>query len=215
MTEIATTNTKTILRVKIDNNWSGENFKEFFHSMSTLFRILWKIDYLQTLGSTNIEGFAHLEDVDFFKNFHTIENNLYRKLEYSDLFKNNSLIEHFLLKNSFKLEKRSPDKDIRIDKIQFSSPGFTDFTGLGKIIEQIFELIKYYFPNKEGKLKVKSLELDIVEKTIKNLEELGYSKTSIRKIIGLKNASILLLNQLKSENKITGFILDNENPETD
>jgi hypothetical protein len=38
---------------------------------------------------------------------------------------------------------------IQVVKLSYNSPGFADFAGLGKILEQLKEIIIYYFPNKK------------------------------------------------------------------
>ena len=91
---------------------------------------------------------------------------------------------------------------ITIKKIHYSSPGLTDIIGLGKFLDIVFKCVKYYFPNKNDKLQTELLTQDILYKKIENLEKMGYSKKEIKKLIRIKNLSIINLEYLIQEKKV-------------
>jgi len=64
-------------------------------------------------------------------------------------------------------------------------------------------LFKYYFPSEETKLKNDLLKQDIITKKIENLKSIGVPEKDLRKILDVRNSSILNLKNLKLSNKIT------------
>ena len=77
--------------------------------------------------------------------------------------------------------------------------------GLGKIVEQLFDILKYYFPNKEIKLRNELLEQEIISLKVENLKSLGVSDEELQKIFDLRNNAILNIKDLKLSNKITNI----------
>ena len=108
-----------------------------------------------------------------------------------------------LILRAHKLEK----SDLKIKQISYASPGFSDVVGLGKIIENMMDLIKHYVPNKNQKLINEKLELDIIEKKIEILKSIGYPEKEIQKFIDIKNNSMSNIIQLRLLEKVINYEL--------
>ncbi|MEP6262824.1 MAG: hypothetical protein ABJ092_14705 [Gillisia sp.] len=206
MTETEITTENKTLRIKIDQRWSSADFSNLFESLTFLYQIFIEIDSLDFM---NVQLYNTVAKSSISENLSNINGLLYRRLRYSDIFENEQRVE--AAKFGFVVPReREYFPDLEITKIKYSSPGFSDFVGLGKIIEQIFEFIKYYLPNKMGELELEEREQDILYKKIKNLEELGYSKKEIRKLFEIRNTIAPSISELYQLKKITGVELKKE-----
>ena len=115
----------------------------------------------------------------------------------------NKINLRMLILRAHKLEK----SDLKIKQISYASPGFSDVVGLGKIIENMMDLIKHYVPNKNQKLINEKLELDIIEKKIEILKSIGYPEKEIQKFIDIKNNSMSNIIQLRLLEKVINYEL--------
>lgn len=133
---------------------------------------------------------------------------MFKELSYGDTFDNDKLFNNFFyLRVLFSEEKEKECEDLQIKEVKYASPGFSDFAGFGKIIENMIDLIKHYIPNKNQKLENEKLELDNFEKKIRMLNSIGYSPKEIRKFLDIRNHTISNLKQLKDLNKVISFEL--------
>jgi len=189
-----------ILRINIDGKWSSTDFTNLFESLTILYIIAIEVDRIDFLDN-QIYGSkpdSPLNDILF--NFN---GDLFKRMRNSSIYDNEKGMKDLI--PSFEW-KRVFYHDLQVVQIKFSSPGFTDFVGFGKIIEQLVELLRYYIPNKEDVLKRESLKQDVISKQIQNLEAMGYSKKEIKKLYDARNVAIINLKQLSDfSDQITGF----------
>ena len=71
---------------------------------------------------------------------------------------------------------------LSLKEYSYSSPGWFDIAGIGKVIESTFEIIKYYFPNKDQQVKTAVEVENLLQKKIENLKRMGYSNKEIKKM---------------------------------
>ncbi len=206
-----------ILRLKIDKNWTSDDFINIFNSLNLIYEILLELEFIDDeveflkkyKKENNLSESIKLKDQGFefeiLNDIQIIDGKLYKKLNYASISNNSLLIKDFSQNFTKKLliNDRTPNNLLKVSKIKFASPGFADFVGLGKIVEQVFDIVKYYFPNKENDLKNSLLEQDLITKKIDNLKSIGYSKKDIQKILNVRDSSILNIKNLKLSNKIT------------
>lgn len=195
-----------VLRIKIDGKWTSSQFSNLFESLSFLYQLLSEMNKIEVLES---QLYGKVPEGHISSSLLNINGELYKKLNFPLSYENSKDFE-----NAFSLSfgflnyskyKRESFEDLYIKEIKYASPGFTDFVGAGKIIEQIFSIVKYYFPNKKEKLENEILEQELITKKIKTLELIGYSRKEIRKYLDTRNNVILNLKQLEIEKKIIDF----------
>lgn len=194
-----------ILRINIDGNWNASDFINLFESLSLLYQLfteLDKIDYIET------QVYKKYQVSQINKNLINLNGSLYKKLNFDDTYKNFEIFDNkinlrMLILRAHKLEK----SDLKIKQISYASPGFSDVVGLGKIIENMMDLIKHYVPNKNQKLINEKLELDIIEKKIEILKSIGYPEKEIQKFIDIKNNSMSNIIQLRLLEKVINYEL--------
>lgn len=182
-----------MLKVNIDGDWTSDDFLNLFVSLNLLYKLL------NILGGKYPIISYRLDEIQL------IDGQLYKRLNFSSTADNLSLIEsrdHHFTKD-FLSNDRIEKYVFAIYKIQYASPGFADFVGIGKIVQQIFSLLRYYFPNEKDRLQNKLIEQDIIHKKIENLKEIGAKDKDMQKIIDIRNTSILNIRNLKLSDKIT------------
>lgn len=214
------TNTLTknkALRVSIDNNWSSSDFVNLFNSLNFLYKIFIELEFLDDSIEMFIEYKKENNDITFGDYFlsgvvqralhdiHIVDGNIYKKLNYSSVSNNSKLVTDRQQEFTKTLlnEDRIDHMVFKVSKIKYASPGYADLVGIGKIVEEIFNLFKYYFPNKEGRLNQVKLEQDIISKKIENLKSLGVKDKELQKLFDVRNNSILNIKNLKLSDKIT------------
>ena len=192
------------LKIKIDKSWSSSDFSNLFDSLTILYQLFIEID---SIDKINVQIYGEVAKSNLKEDLFNINGELFKRLKYSSTFKNEEQFNPKYFFGSILLasQQTTPRPDLKVSKIQFASPGFSDFVGVGKIVEQIFELIKYYFPNKKGKVENELLSQDLISKKIQNLRALGYSEQELKKFNDIKNSCMLTINDLKFKDKITGI----------
>lgn len=200
-----------ILRINIDEKWSSTDFSKMFDSLTLLYQLFIELDSIDYLDS---QLFKARPNSTISENIINLTGNLYKKLNSPDTFENAKLYrgEYFMdlfLTQSKIYQTQSKAHDLQIKEIKYASPGFSDVVGLGKIIENMVDLIKHYIPNKTQKLENEKTELDIIEKKIRMLNSIGYSEKEIRKFLDIRNNTISNLKQLRMLDKIISLELRN------
>ncbi|MCW1149130.1 hypothetical protein [Flavobacterium lacisediminis] len=211
MTPIQKTKTeKKVLRIYVDGKWNSTEFSNLFESFSLLYQLLIELDKIQTDES---QYYLNVPDSQLSKSLLNINGQLYKKLNFPEAYENEKKFEGMFMSPLQYLSEleREVIEDLEIKEIKYASPGFTDFAGIGKIIEQLFNILKYYFPNKNERLQNQILQQDLVSKKISNLQILGYSKKDLRKLSDTRNNAILNLKQLELEDKIKNFEIQDLN----
>lgn len=203
-TEIKTSTINKLLRINIDGRWSSQDFSNLFSSLSLLYKVAIEIQCIDDIDFKFKNNIGNSELKDTLLN---LNGDLYRKLNFPSTYQNAETIDN----SDFLLSRFNRNinliTDLQIKEIKYSSPGHTDFIGFGRIVEQVFSLIKYYIPNKQQRLANQETELDILSKKITVLRRLGYDKMEIRKFYDVRDNGILNLKQLEVEGKITSFEL--------
>lgn len=190
-----------LLRINIDKNWSSTDFSNLFTSLSFLYQLCLE---LECIDDIEFKLKHKITTSILSQNLLNINGDLYNKLNFPSTYKNAETIDSSDLLTSRYTRKLDHSLDLQVGQIKFSSPGNTDFIGLGKIMEQIFSLIKFYIPSKEQRLSNQKAELDLVTKKINILRKLGYDKMEIRKFYDVRDNAVLNLKQLSYEEKISG-----------
>jgi len=189
------------LRIKIDRFWSSSDFSNLFESLTILYQLFIEIDSIDKL---NVQIYGEVAKSNLKEDLNNINGELYKKLKYSSTFKNDEQFNpRYFFGGLLIPQETTPRPDLRVSKIQFASPGFSDFVGVGKIVEQIFELIKYYFPNKKEKIENEIQNQDLISKKIRNLRALGYSEKELKKFNDIRNSCMLTVTDLKIRGRIT------------
>ncbi|VXD14251.1 hypothetical protein [Marinoscillum sp. 108] len=191
------------IRVNIDKTWSANEFATFFRSFESLYSL-----YL-----------FYFEGCELVKNKKK-NKTYYAKQQHTPLFHflaTKSLISSFYHEEgifqdgnqSFITSTSKVDSGLSVTSIRFSSPGFTDFTGLSGVVGHLKEVFMYYFPNKLAKEEIKIKQQKRVNLQIKNLKAMGFSSTDIKKIVLLEEMTIDKMKLLIDEGKITSIESNN------
>lgn len=195
-----------VLRVCLDGNWTSSEFSNLFETLSILYQLVSEIEKIET-NESQLYGKAPESSIS--ESLLNVNGELYKKLNFSSSFENAHSFEGFFRIRNLSLSNKKSrilkNDDLQIKEIKYASPGFTDFVGAGKIIEQIFSLLRYYFPNKKEKLENEILEQELITRKVQTLEIMGYSKKEIRKYLDARNNVILNLDEFQEEKKIVDF----------
>jgi hypothetical protein len=200
-----------ILRINLDGNWSSTDFSNMFNSLTLLYQLFSELDRIDYLES---QLYKAIPNSTISENIINLNGKLYKKLNFPDTFENAKTFRSeyymdYLLAQSQITQKKSKINDLQIKQIKYASPGFSDVVGLGKIIENMIDLIKHYIPNKNQKLENEKTQLDIIEKKIRMLNSIGYSEKEIRKFLDIRNHTISNLKELSMLDKVISFELRN------
>ena len=106
---------------------------------------------------------------------------------------------------------------LMVKRINFNSPGSIDFAGFGKALEVIRDWFNRYNPNEgerlDNELKRKEIEaknLDLAQKKIDMMKELGVPIADITALVGLEALQLNRLEHLRKSEQITGMeLVDN------
>lgn len=210
---------KKVLRINLDGVWTSSEFSNLFESLTFLYQLVFEIESIELQES---QYYAQIPKSDISKSILNINGELYKKMNLPLSYENEKSFEELIFTPVSYLRigqiNRDFIEDLAIKEIKYASPGFTDFVGLGKIIEQVFNLIKHYIPNEnqkndnlKQKLENRILEEELISKKLQHLQLIGYSKKEIRKYYDTRNNVILNLKQLELEDKITGFEIQDLN----
>jgi len=195
-----------ILTINIQGNWIITEFIGFFESLNTLYRLIIEIDNIEYI---DVQLSNAKSKIPLTNDYLRVNNYYYKRVKHSNFYTS----QFSKYKNPFPegIDFQSEHLNLYVDKIKFASPGFTDFVGIGKIMEILFEFIKYYFPNKEGKLKRRLMEEDLISKRIENLNKIRYSSLELEKYEAIKNSAVSNITELIYQEKIKSIKLKDKN----
>ena len=151
-----------ILRISLDEKWSATDFLNLFESLSVLNNIFIEMETIDLTGyriNKNIfkDGIAD--------NYINLNGEIYKKINFANVSENSNIVSN---RDLFNINFHKPfliqNNDLTIKEIKYASPGWCDLIGLGKIVEQVFELIKFYLPNKNQRISNEIAEIDLLEK---------------------------------------------------
>lgn len=198
--EVLNTTKIQVLRINIDENWNSSDFVDLLQSLTFLYNIFIYLDKIDIIES---QIYSKIPKNFLSKKIIDLNGELYVKLNFGDTLSNSECFKEQKDRSIFFLRQfKSVETDLRVKQISYASPGFADLVGLGKMIENLTELIKYYIPNKNQKLENQKLELDIVDKKIQILKSIGYSEKEIKKISDIKNNALSNIINLQLLGKI-------------
>ena len=192
-----------ILRINLDERWTASDFCNLFESLSILNNIFIEIETINLIGyQINNE----LQNCGTSKNYINLNGELYKKLNFSDTYENSNIISN---KNLFNINFHRPEllekNDLKIKEIKYASPGWCDLIGFGKIVENVFELIKFYIPNENQKIQNEIAELDLIEKKIALIQKYDFYEKDKERILDIRNNSIRNLKLFDSLEKIKSY----------
>ncbi|MEO8515942.1 MAG: hypothetical protein ABI426_04320 [Flavobacterium sp.] len=186
---------QNFISFKIDGKWSANEFTAFFQSILILYE-LHKI-----LELNKKAGFNY-----FTENVISINGELYFKIGFNNFevidTPEDKLIQKIFGDRLTYLENLNYSSDLHIMKIQFASPGHSDFFGISAIIKEAFKTIRHYLPNKADKVKTEIQEQVLLKKKIENLKAIGYTKKEIKLLLQSGEYSINTLLTLNSKGKL-------------
>ena len=189
-----------ILRVYLDENWSASDFSNLFESLSVLNDIFIEIETINLTGYKIQNNILNNSIADKYIN---LNGEIYKKLNFSDVNENSRIISD---KQLFELNFYKPlileNNALKIKEIKYASPGWSDFIGLGKIIENVFDLVKFYLPNKSQKIQNEIAEIDLLERKIEMIRKYDFSDIDKERYLNLKNSGIRNLKHLETLGKI-------------
>lgn len=193
----------TILRILIDEEWTARDFHLFFRDVDILYKSkFWTYkalsearDFISRSSNRNVSfmQFAHTplaHNLELIKwRLKSIEKENYPhyvlfppQLNYNDRIKDNLVVR----------------------RLQYASPGYSDFLGIAGIIKEIKESLMYYFPNKNDKEKQEIIKQQKIELQIKNLRAIGFSDIEIRTIFLREDVNFERISQFIEKGLISG-----------
>jgi len=186
--------TKDHLIVSIDNYWTASSFSMFFDSLERLY-------LYYRLQHDLIEAYAQREnELSKSKSFNDLPE--IQNLRFRFYYDIGKVLNHPSFKSSYFLTPHFPffDLGLEVKEIRFASPGFVDLLGIGKVLEQILETVKYYLPSKEKRSQTNLIEIEkdkmileneirkqeLLSKKIENLKMMGFDLPQIQTMIGIE-----------------------------
>lgn len=108
---------------------------------------------------------------------------------------------------------RAP-RSLRLRKVQYSSPGFTDIAGLGQVLGHVKDLlvriIDFYAAKRKQQIETKILEQELEAARLKNLferarflKEIGYTDEDRRRLLSEAAVQIKTIERLVGEKYVT------------
>lgn len=194
--ESKTKTEENLLSIRIDGEWTANDFTDFFNSILTLYEF-YKV----------IESNEKLDSYYFKDNVVSINGDLYyksgfQKLDINEITPEERLLIKIFGEKEYYLSTSNQKSDLRILKLQYSSPGHSDFFGVAKIITEVSKIFRHYFPNKAGKVKIEIEEQKLIAKKIQNLKAMGYTVKEIKLMTQAKDEAMSTLSVLASSGKV-------------
>lgn len=208
----------TTLSIKIDKKWKVYDFITVFDCINKLYAII-NLEMTEIslqkafVLDKRLRNTAFIKRVDFILSSHEIYMPSGTPWSESHWDKLESTLQLYSLNY------------LQVKEIKFSSPGNIDILGVGKVLHEVFQILKYYLPNKNDKLKIKMKEVEIKHKEeelkmkeqehlkmqIDNLSSLGFSKTEINTHLSNKMKLAKRIIKKKDSGQITNIeIIDPE-----
>ncbi len=166
----------SILRISIDTAWVAEDFALLFENLAILYQTKF-LTYKAVREANKFVTNPNNRNVNFMEFAHTPLAHALQTIKWQLA----SLDSEFSISRFYgaAFNIRSMER-LRVQKIQYASPGFTDLLGVAAIMKEIKEALMYYFPNKIDKESYEIQKQKRVELQIKNLKTIGFSDIEIR-----------------------------------
>ena len=205
-------NPQSVLRINIDNTWYLNDFENLFNSIKTLYRI----NLIENIHLQRIEFSDRNNLQDLLDEFKIDNLEVYKKIA-NPIFK-----EYFSIGLSSDLFFGKPTVwnknlyDLKVKQIQYASPGFGDFVGLGEIFKNITDTFKYYFPNKKEKLEAQITEVELIQKKVDLYKSMGLTNNEVRELVFISETNKQNIINLINSTRVTDIQnLDYENEQNE
>ena len=189
-----------ILRIYLDEKWSASDFLNLFESLSVLNNIFIE---METIDLTGYRINKNIFKDGISDNYINLNGEIYKKINFANVSENSNIVSN---RDLFNINFHKPfliqNNDLTVKEIKYASPGWCDLIGLGKIVEQVFELIKFYLPNKNQRISNEIAEIDLLEKKLSMLNKFDFNESDKIRFLDLKNSSIRNVKQLVTLDKI-------------
>lgn len=202
--------TKSILKIGIDNDWWTEDFTVLFDSVNRLYAYYFFLEQAEEIYQDMGNEFGWNKNFKNLPEFSFISNSL--KARINDIFNGNTDNDTRVFQ---KLSGFPNLESLKVHKIIFGSKGSVDLIGIGKIFEVIKDFVCNYVPNKETKLdllikqkEIEEREQKILQLKIENLKNIGLKTDEILEILGFEATHLDKLKKLKISNRITDFEIE-------
>lgn len=208
--QIERVQTKSILKIGIDNDWWIEDFTVLFDSVNRLYAYYYFLEQAEEIYQNMGTEFEWNKNFKNLPQYFDISRNF--KAHINDIFKDDIDNERTLFNNLFRF---SNVESLKVHKIIFGSKGSVDLIGIGKIFEVIKDFVCNYVPNKETKIdmlikqkEIEEREQKILQLKIENLKNLGLKTDEILEILGFEATHLNRLKKLKIEDRIIDFEIE-------
>jgi hypothetical protein len=207
------------IRVKIDGEWSVEDFAQFFSSTGYLYAIFAAVD-LETELKPKLDPYFDLPH--FLSYAGALPSSARRRFAHALVRAQAGSISlaspEFLKAPASSL---MPDEYLKVRRCFYASPGGIDLVGIGQAVGHVKDLILKMVDLKttgaDRELKTQILEQDLKAAGLKNLrdeigilKELGYAESDIRRMIAASRPAVGSLANLADQGQLT-FIEEVEN----
>ncbi len=182
-----------ILRVEIEGEWTADDFSTSFRSLNQLYslRTLIKVER-ESLNELEIHARELFDSPPFVRRLPGRLRALYLSRGGPFPALAPPFIDPGAPETAFGLLE--PQERLRVTRVQFSSPGFKDFSGLGEVVGHIkdfvLRLIDLYVGRRKRQIENEIREtglvsdrLDNARKFIDLARDCGYTKAEIRKLV--------------------------------
>lgn len=171
------------IRINIQDEWKSMDMAKLFGSLTKLYRYNLHLFYLLKI----IDDY-HNSDVKYEHYTHV---SIQIDTHYTGFVK--AFDENY---STFIVN------DLIIKELRYSSPGFADIVGVGKVLGQLKEILFYYFPNKKDKIEA---DIKIQERNkliIENLKGLEIDPHVMRQLFLKEYGELINIGNLIEEGKI-------------
>ena len=197
---------EAILKISIDKTWTATQIFNFIQSVNFVYKCnYWtanlfnEIDLFLSEESNKNVTYSIYSQSPLVPFIESVKSNL-------KLIIGNHGDQDYYLHKVFSLPKMKALTDqLIIKKIQYASPGITDFLGVAGILKEIKESLIYYFPNKHDKEQYEILKEQRTEQRIKNLKAIGFTDLEIRTLILREDMNLDKLSDFIKDGHITNI----------
>jgi hypothetical protein len=206
-----------VLTVYIDGSWDAIEFALLFDSLQRLYSFYCLLDSSTSSIAAERSEFGLDVDITKLPKGRHIGAMLIRYANQVFQMPNNTINpgEYRMVYLT-----HAPYYALKVTKVQFNSPGSIDVIGFGKALEHLKEMLMHYLPNKSAKLdnvikekQIEEKELELLQKRIQVLKELGLSMKDIIPIIGLESLHLKNISDMQERQMVTGINISRDSQE--
>jgi hypothetical protein len=190
----------SILKILIDGTWSSQSFAYFFQNVDFVYKSQF-LTYKAIKITKDFISNPNNRNINFVSFAHTpLAHQLERiKWDLETLHTEGRFRPNFIHPYS----KVEGVERLTVQKVEFASPGATDFLGIAGILKEIREALAYYLPNEMDKQKAEITRQQKIDLKIKNLKAVGFSDIEIRTILLREDVRMQHLSEFIQEGLIS------------